>query len=250
MTWPRRVARTLVLGHRGASAHVTENTMAAFRRAIDDGADGIELDVRLCATGQVLVFHDDDLVRLAERDQRVEDLSWDELSTVELTGGYRIPLLEEVLAEIPGWINVEIKPPPKRRVGEWSRAVADVITASAARDRVLVTSFHPGVVGWLRVRRSMLATGMLFHAGQSPAVRGLHWLMPGLAAVHPHHVLLNAALARRYRRRGLAIGAWTVDDPRRARRLIELGVTAIITNDPGGLRAAVPALGGRADGSL
>jgi glycerophosphoryl diester phosphodiesterase len=78
---------------------------------------------------------------------------------------------------------------------------------------------------------------MLFHAGQSAAVRGLHRFVPGLVAVHPHHVLLNAALAGRFRRRGLAIGAWTVDDPRRARRLIDFGVTAIISNDPGRLRA-------------
>src|SRR5262249_33669863 len=78
-SWSRRSAGVsesapLAIGHRGASALCTETTLAAFRRAADDGADGVELDVLCCTTGEVVVFHDDDLARLAGRADRIKDL--------------------------------------------------------------------------------------------------------------------------------------------------------------------------------
>ena len=101
----------LVLGHRGASARETENTAAAFQRARTDGADGVELDVLLSATGEGMVFHDDDLARLAGRPERIADLPYRALREVKLPGGTTIPTLEEAL-EACGpdlLVNVELK---------------------------------------------------------------------------------------------------------------------------------------------
>jgi glycerophosphoryl diester phosphodiesterase len=75
-------ARPLLYGHRGASALSLENTLGAFARARTDGADGIELDVRLTADGELAVFHDEDLVRIAGRPGRVAQMSWRELAAV------------------------------------------------------------------------------------------------------------------------------------------------------------------------
>src|SRR5262245_51611322 len=88
-------AGPLVIGHRGASARAPENSVEAFARARTDGADGVELDVLCCATGEVVVFHDDDLVRLAGRPERIDALSLAALREVHLQGGARIPTLEE-----------------------------------------------------------------------------------------------------------------------------------------------------------
>ncbi len=96
--WGRRAnAGPLVIGHRGASAREPENSLPAFRRAALDGADGVELDVLCCATGEVVVFHDDDLLRLAGRPYRVAGLPWAALREVRLSGGATIPTLEEAL---------------------------------------------------------------------------------------------------------------------------------------------------------
>ena len=95
--WQRREAQArrgrgpLVIGHRGASALAPENSLAAFARAARDGADGVELDVLCCATGEVVVFHDDDLARLAGRPDRVDALSLAELRAVTPDAGRAHP---------------------------------------------------------------------------------------------------------------------------------------------------------------
>ena len=140
----------LVLGHRGASARETENTAAAFRRARTDGADGVELDVLLSATGEVMVFHDDDLARLAGRPERIGDLPYRALREVQLPGGTTIPTLEEAL-EACGpdlLVNVELKANelgfgPMAALVE---AVAEVIARTDSAGRVLVSSFNPWAV--------------------------------------------------------------------------------------------------------
>ena len=223
-----------ILGHRGASAHVVENTMAAFRRARADGADGVELDVRLCQSGEVVVFHDEDLRRLAGRPERVAALSLRALREVRLAGE-PIPLLAEVLEELSGLlINVEIKAPRALPPPGLVAATARVI---AARDGVLVSSFNPFALAELRVRAPRLPVGLLFHAEQSRPLRDAwarHVLRP--CAVHPEHVLVDLAAARAWRREGLEINVWTVDRPEDVRRMADAGVDAIITNDPAATR--------------
>src|SRR5262245_51072470 len=104
-------AGPLVIGHRGASAREPENSVEAFARARADGADGVELDVLRCASGEVVVFHDDDLARLGGRPERVDTLSLAALREVRLERGARIPTLEEAF-EACGptlLVNVELK---------------------------------------------------------------------------------------------------------------------------------------------
>src|SRR5512134_3488878 len=113
---PRAQGRPLVLGHRGASAAAPENTLAAFRLAMAQGADGVELDVWRCATGEVVVAHDEDLVRVAGAPLRVPDAPLAALRALDVGAwrgeqwrGERIPLLEEVLEALPrAVVNVEL----------------------------------------------------------------------------------------------------------------------------------------------
>merc|ERR1712107_212553 len=130
----------LVLGHRGASARKLENTLSAFA-ACEGIADGFELDVRLCETGEVVVFHDDTLDRMAGRPSLVRELSWRELSAVDLGDGQRIPTLCDVSTELP-WalVNVEIKKPPPQLARRWVTAVLDVVRETRSESRVLISS--------------------------------------------------------------------------------------------------------------
>jgi glycerophosphoryl diester phosphodiesterase len=232
----------LVLGHRGASAHATENTLAAFARARTDGADGIELDVLLCGSGEVVVFHDDDLARLAGRPERIASLSRQELRGVLLPGGERIPLLSEAL-DVTGpelLVNVELK---AAGLGPGAIAilverVAAAVADAGAGSRVLVSSFNPlAVRAWMRKVPSV-AAGLLFEReAPLPLRRGwaARWLRP--AALHPELVLCTPARVAAWQRRGYMVNVWTVDGPEAVGACRAMGVDAVITNDPARTRA-------------
>jgi glycerophosphoryl diester phosphodiesterase len=238
----------LVLAHRGASTLETENTLAAFRRAMADGADGVELDVQRCATGEVVVFHDDDLARLAGRPERIDQLSLETLREVRLPRGGEIPTLAEVLEACgpAALVNVEIK-----YAGLWSKgcqalvdAVADVVNRAGARQRVLISSFSPGAVWRWRKIRPDVPSGLLF---EQPRPFHRPWplrtdiLLPLLRpqAVHPEESLCTRESVARWRAQGYAVNVWTVDAPERIAALASMGVSGIITNDPARARSAL-----------
>src|SRR5512140_1647446 len=165
---------TLVLGHRGASAEAPENTLAAFELAVAQGADGVELDVWRCASGEVVVAHDEDLVRVGGSPLRIPDAGLDDLRALDVGAwkgarwrGQRIPLLAEVLEALPrALVNVELKSRGGRDLG-LARAVADVIHRARAEARVIVSSFDWRLVAAFRLASPDVATGLLFEANRA-----------------------------------------------------------------------------------
>ncbi|HEX4461143.1 MAG TPA: glycerophosphodiester phosphodiesterase [Polyangia bacterium] len=239
------VAPPLVWAHRGASADALENTLTAFRLARTQGADGVELDVTRCKSGEVIVFHDDDLRRLGKRPERVRDLPWSELQRIDLGGGEHMPLLDDVLAELGTLaVNIELKTAPtwqERVVDDGLAAeVAALVARHDAADRVIVSSFDPLLLGRFRLRAPQIATGLLFAHDQARPNREA-WLAPVLkpTALHPEGVLVDARNVRRWHARGYAVNVWTVDDPAELRLLSALGVDGVITNRPAATRAVI-----------
>jgi glycerophosphoryl diester phosphodiesterase len=241
-----RAGRTgpLVIAHRGASAHATENTLDSFRRALQDGADGVELDVVCCASGEAVVFHDEDLRRLAGRPERVAELSLLALRRVKLPGGTGIPTLEEAL-EVCGptaLMNVELKSRGllDRQMGALVERVGQAIDLHGAAPRVLVSSFDPRAVWfWQRKCPEVKSALLLDRGGLAAAAKALTlpWLRP--FAVHPAQTLCHPALVARWHALGYVVNAWTVDAPARARALRDAAVDGIMTNDPASVRAAL-----------
>jgi glycerophosphoryl diester phosphodiesterase len=232
--------RTLVLGHRGASAEAPENTLAAFRLAMEQGADGVELDVWRCGSGEVVVIHDEDSRRTAGGALRVPEASLQALRALDAGGwkgerfrGERVPLLAEVLALLPGAaVNVELT--GRRGDLRLAAAAATVIRRAGAEGRVLVSSFDFRLLAAFRAAAPGVPRGLLFEAGRPWRLRtALASRRLRAAALHPEARLCTPARVRRWRARGLMVNAWTVDDPAEVERLAALGVTAIITNAPG-----------------
>lgn len=237
-------AGPLVIGHRGASALCPENSLEAFRRAAADGADGIELDVLRCASGEPVVFHDDDLVRLGGRPDRIAALPLAAVRAVRLTSGAAIPTLDEAL-EACGpdlLVNVELKAlgVPWDEIRALVRAVAALVDVPGARDRVLVSSFHPYAIWAWRRQAPRVPAGLLFERDAPPWLRRA-WTLPmlGAAAVHPEAVLCDAAAVARWHRRGYRVNVWTVDAPAQLVALQAMGADGIITNDPAAARGAL-----------
>ena len=113
---PQHPARPVIVGHRGASAHAPENTLAAFRRAIEDGAQLLECDVHLSADGEVIVMHDETIDRTAAADSplrsgAIGDLTRAELDTVVLEGGEHVPSLSALLEMTVVPLFIEVKAP-------------------------------------------------------------------------------------------------------------------------------------------
>jgi glycerophosphoryl diester phosphodiesterase len=243
---PRAGRGPLVLGHRGASADAPENTLAAFRLALAQGADGVELDAWRCATGEVVVGHDEDTARVSGVALRVPDAPLAALRALDVGGwkgdafrGERMPLLSEVLEALPGAVvNVELK----SRGGDLrlARAAARVVARAGAATRVLVSSFDWRLLVAFRLAAPDVPVGLLFD-GDRPwklaLAAGVRLMGP--SAVHPERTLATEERVRAWARRGLAVNVWTVDDPAEARALAAMGAAGLITNVPARIRAGL-----------
>lgn len=239
--WVAPRTRPLLLGHRGARHAAPENTFAAFNLALQEGADGVELDVRLNASGDVIVCHDLTLERVTEgRDRRhIHELTTRDCNAVRLAGDERLPHLVDVLdwAESHGaCLNVEIKADGERR-RRLVRAVARLTEARADSENLLVSCFNPIVVQLHGLFAPSIPTAWLV---DSPLLCRMPLLAhAGSAAVHPKESLINAETIAIWKRQGFRVHTWTVNDPARARELAALGVDCIITDQPGAIRQAL-----------
>lgn len=218
--------------------------MAAFELAAQSGADGVELDVRLCRTGELVVCHDATLTRLtAGRDERkIADLDRADLSRTDVGEGQPVPLLTTVLdfaRDRKLKVNVEMKRDvPSRRLVV--RETARVLTALGARVAdVIVSSFDPVMIGYFAWLLPAAPRGCLFAADQRWLRSGWMAVPLGADAVHPEQTLVDEGRYRNWRSRGKLVNVWTVNDVAEARRLAGLGVDAIITNVPRAIADAV-----------
>ena len=240
-------ARPRIVGHRGSKGGAPENTIGAFARGVELGATAIELDVRTCASGELVVAHDPTMDRLTEgRDaRRVAELPWTELSRVRLGGGERVPRLRDVLALLGPrgiGVNVEMKHdvPDREAV---VRATAAELYVRGAGSPVIVSSFDPRMLGALarvapEVPRALLVHRSKYHplmlALAGPVTRA-RWSSIAVDAVHLDRRLATPRAIRALRERGLRTSVWTVNDRAEAEQLAALEVDSLITDVPGDL---------------
>ena len=217
----------MIFAHRGASDSRLENTLPAFVHAIERGADGVELDVQLSRDGEVVVFHDDDLIRLAGRHEKIANTSWDALSQVVLMRGAKIPRLSDLLAVWPTdrWLNVELK-------AGGAQVGRETVRLLAGRPRVMLSSFDPRMLLAARAAGSAYEHALLLAAESPPFLHAGGAQAFGCAAVHLDHRLCTAATVRRYHDQGLQVGVWTVNSLLRKQEVASWGVDRIITDSP------------------
>jgi len=259
--------RPLVVGHRGASAHAPENTLAAFERAHRDGADGIEFDVRLAADRVPVVIHDATLRRTALRPGAVSSHTFAELARLDAGTWFNrrrparareefsregVPTLAETLrlfAPRFSVLYVELKcaPAEVRALAEAVVSVVGELDAGTA-GRIVIESFDLGAVADVKRLAPALRAAALFDR------RLRRPLLPAREMVARAHdcaadeVALHSSLATRRRveaarAAGLRTVVWTVDHPAWAARASDLGLRALITNDPARMRRTLDSLG-------
>ena len=212
----RRLPSPLLVGHRGLNTVAPENTLEAIAAAADQGARGVEIDVRPTRDGQIRVFHDPSLERLAGRPDVVAERTAAELSTVDLGGGARIPSLTDVLAlcrERELFLNVELKRDVPDRLF-LCREVARILTASEL-PALALSSFDPFILAVMRQWAPELPIAMLYTT--SHRYLGLCAGPLGAVAAHPDQKLVTPREVASHQRAGRRVMTWTVNDPARAR---------------------------------
>lgn len=229
----------LIIAHRGASGHAPENTMAAFKLALDMGAKAIELDVHQTKDHKLVVIHDNDLKRVAGAKARIKDLTYDELQKHEVGAwflrefkGERVPLLEEVydLCQGKAELHVELKKGSALYPGIEQRVV-DLVESRRAWDETLFSSFdHPALFN-LRALSRRARLGYLKGFTLMPQA---YREMKALAAESLNCSLrqINAATVRSCHDRGLRVLVYTVNLPEDILRLDNIGVDGVFCNYP------------------
>jgi glycerophosphoryl diester phosphodiesterase len=232
--------RPWVYGHRGSAGEL-ENTLSAFEKAARDGADGIELDVRLSADLELVVMHDAAFDRVTGgRDPRhVAALPYAEIRRIDLGGGERAPRLSEVLAWARGRglrVNVEMKHGVPQRM-TLAHATARVLSAVDPFLPIIVSSFDPLVLSTFATLMPRIPRALLVHRSKWSTLAletGQIWR----DGVHVERTLARNETIQRLLRRGLLLNVWTVNDLREATDLAAMGVDGIITDIPGLVRAS------------
>jgi len=233
--------RTLNFAHRGASLLAPENTLAAFELAAQHGADGIELDVRLCRTGEWMVIHDVRLNRTTNGRGFVRAKSIDELRRLDAGSSFhpifaneRIPALSEVLDWARGRVllNIEIKSQARAKEGaEWR--LLNLLRRHGMRQQCLISSFNPIVLRRLARLDPGLPTALLLNVKwlRRGTEKSLTRLM-NINALHISRRLARPRFLEHIRRAGLRVMVWGANDPAALRRLVDYGVDGIITDAP------------------
>jgi len=207
----------LIIGHRGAAGHLPENTMPSFQKALDLGADGIELDVRVTVDNQLVVVHGSVVGGHAVQSSTYADLK-------NASGTYEIPLLEEVLAKFGGrtYLDVELKSPG------FEQSALALIEKYCDRSQTVVSSFYPQTLLKLRQLAPDLQLGFIYNRTQDEETR--HNCPVDI--IIPQFRLASRELIAEAHSEGLKVFAWTVNDRQEAQRLMDLDVDGLITDYP------------------
>lgn len=211
------------IGHRGARRELPENTLPAFRRAFDRGADAVELDVHATADGIVVVHHDAAAHTANGALIALGNATWAEVQTVEFAGGVGIPRLADVLAAAPpkATVYVEIK-----GVGIEAQVAA---TIRESRARCAVHSFDHDAVVRMQALAPEIPRGVLFE-NDVPDLDALI-ARTGARDIWPHWKLVDPALVDAVHAKGARVICWTVNEPAVAERLAGMGADGLCGDD-------------------
>jgi len=229
----------IVMAHRGASAVAPENTMAAFRKAIELKADSIELDVHMTRDGHIVVAHDEQVNRTSNGKGWIKDMTLEELKELDFGSwfsqdfkGEKIPTLREVLEMLSGWngiLNLEIKKLIVLYEGI-EKKVTDLLQEFGMVERTIISSFNHYSLVEVKKLVPRLKTGILYVSALYQPWEYAKSM--GADAIHPFFGTVNPEIVEGCRKNGIMVNPYTVDKPDDIKKMIDAGVDSIITNVP------------------
>lgn len=223
--------KTLNIGHRGAKGHEPENTLPSFQKALDFNVDGIELDVHVCKTGELIVIHDFTVDRTTNGSGAVSELSLSEIKALRINDEIEVPTLEEVL-DLVGkkcFINIELKG------RHTAKPVSDLIEKyilekEYSYEDFIVSSFQREELEMMFTINPNIHLGILTQASVNQA---LEWASTFSAkAIHPHFSLLTEENVKKAQDEAFKVYTWTINETQDIERIKTYNVNGIITDFP------------------
>lgn len=223
--------KILNIGHRGAKGHEPENTLPSFQKALELNADGIELDVHVCKTGELIVIHDFTVDRTTNGSGTVSELTLSEIKALRINGHIEIPTLEEVL-ELTGkkcLVNIELK--GRHTAKPVSHLIEKyVLEKEYQYEDFIVSSFQREELEMMYLINPKVRLGVL---SQASVTQALEWASAFSAkAIHPHFSLLTEENVQKAQEQGFKVYTWTINETEDIERIKTYNIDGIITDFP------------------
>lgn len=227
----------LLYGHRGYSSIAPENTLPAFQELLNHNIPGVELDIHLCSSGELIVTHDHNLKRVTGVDMLIENADYSSINKLdagrwkdEKFAGTKLPLLREVFDLLGSrlYYDIEIKSESTEKTG-LEDSLFKLIKEYKLEERVMVSSFNPMPVKFFKKTAPHIPTAIIYSKDEDLPWYLRHGEGRWIAAtdiLKPYHKMIKKARGSR------PFVTWTVDEPEEAERLIAAGVKGIISNRP------------------
>ncbi|WP_320129560.1 glycerophosphodiester phosphodiesterase family protein [uncultured Sphaerochaeta sp.] len=242
----KNTEKPMLFGHRGYSSIAPENTLSAFAMCVERGIPGVELDVHLCKTGELVVVHDSNLKRVSGQDVIVEELTFQELRKIDVGShkgsayeGEQIPLLSELFRTCSDklYYDIELKASDIKNHG-LEQKTWETICAFDLEKNCMISSFNPiSLRRFNTLTHFALPTAVIYSDGEGvPRIFRHGWgrhiarcnyLKPDKAQV------TNQTMEKFHTKKGYPICSWTVNSKEDAKTLLDMGVEGIISNNPG-----------------
>ncbi|MFX1262743.1 MAG: glycerophosphodiester phosphodiesterase [Promethearchaeota archaeon] len=216
----------LVMGHRGSPIAAPENTLRSYEIAMQSGVDMIEVDVWGSADGQLVCMHDPDVSATTNGVGMIEELTIEEIKSLDAGEGEEVPLLEEVLDLIQGRIGINID---LKSFGV-EEQILELVIERGMLDSTIISSFFLVSIEIVKELNKDVQTGAIFQLGMEEMVK--HTLNVGANAIHPVLPDVTNDLVNQAHEAGLKVNVWGADDEADMRRILKWGVDGIITDFP------------------
>lgn len=235
---------TKIIAHRGANRHAPQNTVPAFKKALEIGCDGFENDIHLTADGHIVVCHNHTVDDTSNGSGKISEKTLAELRSLDFGSyfdksfaGTKIPTLSEFLELCGGLdiINIEIKAPEKPN--DIAAKTIDMVKAFGLLDSLLISSFSEEILLECKRYEPAVKTALLY-CDNSPAYDEIsrnpveYVKRLGCSAVHPHYSEVDEAYIKAFHSAGIAVNPWTVDDEQTIKSFASWGCDSVITDVP------------------
>lgn len=223
--------KILVIGHKGASNIAPENTLLAFRKAIELKADYIEFDIHKSLDGEIVIIHDTDTYNATGTQGLIKELLLKEIQELDAGEGEKIPTLKDLIKLTKGQINLQ----PEIKARELNEDLVQILTKNKLLKETIISSFDITLLTEIKDIEPKLKVGYLISSELTrPRILNRYIqkaLKCGFYAIHPYFSSINKEFVENCNANNLKINAWTVNEEEEIRRLIDLDVDGIITDD-------------------
>ena len=223
--------KPLVIGHRGAMGHETENILASIQKAMDLGVDMIEIDVFKIKSGETVVFHDKEVERLTDSIGNIEDYNFEDLQKLTLIGNHKIPTLQDVLNLIDKKVQLNIELKGANTADRVNFIMNYYIKEKGwPMDKFIISSFRWDELKTMRTLNAEVPIAILISGDPLKALDIAQELEA--VAINPYFEDLTLENVNEIKKAGFKIYPWTVNEPEEIEAVERLGVDGIITNYP------------------